>query len=341
MVIEVIGQVWSKIEAKDGKSLAMADVQRSQFLPLNDLERRGIITVSLRMKLADKGPGVEDISYNFLPRNVAQRPSMKDYEGAERGKCLRCAEQGLECCEFVVHTEIEGEDDDDEIMKLSEEVYRQRPLLLSLQARLDSAHPKFEAADICGNCGCGVMDHEVTPITPEESQVLDVARGLFYPFDLRLCIKQSYKDTACLGLERDGFTYGEVGLLSFLRLLDRVMSLQEDFKQNGLQAKSRGVFYDLGCGAGKALVLAALHRIGFDRCVGVELLPGLATAARVLAEQFNRQNSKAPVQIVEGDMEKAWPDGGLGQLAVTFAMILDASSRALMSPDVKDTLMCH
>ena len=29
--------------------------------------------------------------------------------------------------------------------------------------------------------------------------------------DLRLCIKQSYKDTACLGLERDGFTYGEAG----------------------------------------------------------------------------------------------------------------------------------
>lgn len=218
---------------------------------------------------------------------------MKDYEGAERGKCLRCAEQGLECCEFVVHTEIEGEDDDDELVNLSQEVYRQRPLLPSLQARLASAHPKLE----------------VTPITPEESQVLDVARGLFYPFDLRLCIKQSYKDTACLGLERDGFTYGEVGLLSFLRLLDRVMSLQEDFKQNGLQvnntqAKNRGVFYDLGCGAGKALVLAALHRIGFDRCVGVELLPGLATAARVLAEQFNRQNSKAPLQIVEGDMEK-------------------------------------
>lgn len=36
----------------------------------------------------------------------------------------------------------------------------------------------------------------------------------------------------------------------------------------------------------------------------MELLPGLATAARVLAEQFNRQNSKAPLQIVEGDMEK-------------------------------------
>ena len=29
--------------------------------------------------------------------------------------------------------------------------------------------------------------------------------------DLRVCIKQSYNDTACLVLERDGVTYGEAG----------------------------------------------------------------------------------------------------------------------------------
>jgi SAM-dependent methyltransferase len=39
------------------------------------------------------------------------------------------------------------------------------------------------------------------------------------------------------------------------------------------------VFYDLGCGSGKALLSAALSGIRFVKCVGVEVLPSLASAA--------------------------------------------------------------
>ena len=228
---------------------------------------------------------------------------MKDLDGAERGLCLHCKAEGLECCEFLVQTELEGEDDDDEVMNVPEEVYRHRPLLPSFQARLASSwNPVLETIGVCGNCGCAATEHEVTPIDAEEGRILDVARRLFHPFDLRLCIKQSYKDTVCLGLERDGFTYGEVGLLSFLRLLDHVKLIRE--KESGPEAGSTGVFYDLGCGVGKALVLAALKG-GFDRCIGVELLPGLAAAARVLSEHLCRESMEvAPVEIIEGDMEK-------------------------------------
>ena len=40
----------------------------------------------------------------------------------------------------------------------------------------------------------------------------------------------------------------------------------------------KGTFIDLGCGKGRALILA--HRAGFDELIGVEFSPALATAAR-------------------------------------------------------------
>ena len=50
------------------------------------------------------------------------------------------------------------------------------------------------------------------------------------------------------------------------------------------ECKTGGVFYDLGCGSGKAVVAAALTRTpAFDRCVGVELLPSLAACAQTAA----------------------------------------------------------
>jgi trans-aconitate methyltransferase len=55
------------------------------------------------------------------------------------------------------------------------------------------------------------------------------------------------------------------------------------------------VFYDLGCGTGKALLSAALSGIRFVKCVGVEVLPTLANAAqdRVNALVRNHQGGDA------------------------------------------------
>lgn len=51
--------------------------------------------------------------------------------------------------------------------------------------------------------------------------------------DLRLCIKQSYKDTVCLGLERDGFTYGEARVLEVYFWLAVITSAKEQLNNAG------------------------------------------------------------------------------------------------------------
>ncbi|CAJ1327453.1 unnamed protein product [Effrenium voratum] len=230
----------------------------------------------------------------------------------ERGRCLSCASHGTECCEFSCPPVEDDDEEDLKMMHLPEQAYRRSPLLPSLKKRLASWSRETPAAQAstCGACGCSVTDHEAMLVSSGEQRILEVCRRLFQPFvpdlsknELTLGIRQSVQDTACLGLGRVGFTYGEVSLLSFLRLLDRVACIQSG------HAVEPGAFYDLGCGVGKTLVLAALHGIGFHRCVGVELLPGLAAAARILCENFRAEGAAAVVEVVEDDMEQVPLEG--------------------------------
>ncbi|CAJ1386532.1 unnamed protein product [Effrenium voratum] len=221
----------------------------------------------------------------------------------ERGRCLSCASQGARCVPGLpCHPNCQ---EDLKMMHLPEQAYRRSPLLPSLKKRLASWSRETPAAQAstCGACGCSVTDHEAMLVSSGEQRILEVCRRLFQPFELTLGIRQSVQDTACLGLGRVGFTYGEVSLLSFLRLLDRVACIQSG------HAVEPGAFYDLGCGVGKTLVLAALHGIGFHRCVGVELLPGLAAAARILCENFRAEGAAAVVEVVEDDMEQVPLEG--------------------------------
>jgi precorrin-6B methylase 2 len=85
-------------------------------------------------------------------------------------------------------------------------------------------------------------------------------------------VKQLYNNSeayvlsrkACkkLGVKGNDFVYGEIEFLSFCAILQRVNPKQSD------------VFYDLGCGSGKAVLTAALC-FKFSKAVGVELLPEL------------------------------------------------------------------
>ena len=72
--------------------------------------------------------------------------------------------------------------------------------------------------------------------------------------------------------DEQGLTYGEITYLGFLEML----------KAAG--AADGQIFYDLGCGSGKALVAAALSDVRFLRCVGVELLPTVCACAREAVE---------------------------------------------------------
>ncbi|CAJ1327452.1 unnamed protein product [Effrenium voratum] len=168
----------------------------------------------------------------------------------ERGRCLSCASHGTECCEFSCPPVEDDDEEDLKMMHLPEQAYRRSPLLPSLKKRLASWSRETPAAQAstCGACGCSVTDHEAMLVSSGEQRILEVCRRLFQPFELTLGIRQSVQDTACLGLGRVGFTYGEVSLLSFLRLLDRVACIQSG------HAVEPGAFYDLGCGVGKAVV---------------------------------------------------------------------------------------
>lgn len=68
-------------------------------------------------------------------------------------------------------------------------------------------------------------------------------------------------------------TYGEITWDSFAALMA------------GLGQRATGTFYDLGCGAGKALVAAALLG-NFHTIIGLELMPGLASLAQAQVEKF-------------------------------------------------------
>jgi SAM-dependent methyltransferase len=76
-------------------------------------------------------------------------------------------------------------------------------------------------------------------------------------------------------------------------------SFRESIAALGIDAKEY-VFVDIGCGSGKALVLAAQH--AFRRIVGVELSPELAHAAKLNIERLRRRGTTLPpVEIVCAD----------------------------------------
>lgn len=77
----------------------------------------------------------------------------------------------------------------------------------------------------------------------------------------------SQQDRQQLKKQDDSFTYGEVDCLSFMSTLDKTQPQQGE------------IFFDLGSGAGKAVMTAALT---FDlaQSIGVELLPRLCELAK-------------------------------------------------------------
>lgn len=228
---------------------------------------------------------------------------MRDRNGIERGHCASCALVGNECAEFYFSTYEDEGTDDAESDSTSAEEYRHDPLLQFLKVRLqDPAQPvpALEIPSECRECGCAADAHEDVQVSAVEARCLEAARMLFAPLELHLCIRQSVQDTCRLGFTRDQFTYGEVGELSFLRLLDRAR--MHMVASTSFAAAGGRVFYDLGCGAGKAVVLAALHPIAFDRCVGVELLPGVAAMARALGQRWQAHD-----QAMSGAAGRALP----------------------------------
>ena len=56
-------------------------------------------------------------------------------------------------------------------------------------------------------------------------------------------------------------------------------------------------FYDLGCGAGKPLIVAALAYPELKVCKGVELLQGLADIAQAVATDVDKKCTEAGLKL--------------------------------------------
>ncbi len=79
-----------------------------------------------------------------------------------------------------------------------------------------------------------------------------------------------------LDLKDDHFVYGEIAYPTFAKMLDIAKPMPGD------------VFYDLGCGSGKSVFLAAML-YDFSKALGVELLKPLYDLAAAQIEKFEKQ----------------------------------------------------
>lgn len=87
-------------------------------------------------------------------------------------------------------------------------------------------------------------------------------------------MKISLDERARLDMNDASLTYGEILPGGFATLLEIV------------QPKVHEVFYDLGCGTGKAVFFSALL-FDWKKCVGIELLPALHECCLAIQEKFN------------------------------------------------------
>lgn len=115
----------------------------------------------------------------------------------------------------------------------------------------------------------------------------------------------SHKQRGEQKLKGSEFTYGEINFLHFLPVLNYAADCQDG---------SSLVFWDLGAGAGKVLIAAALAE-RFSRVCGVELLGGLCEAGQEACARFEKVaeeekwQNKTILEVVNGDMLKTdWSD---------------------------------
>ena len=113
--------------------------------------------------------------------------------------------------------------------------------------------------------------------------------------------------TLAIGHRNDAHIVGYAGVppSRFRAVLERWRSTLEG------SALAEFSFVDLGCGKGRALLLAS--QSSFFEAVGVELNPALATTAEHNAKVWSAAGrARCPIRVLAGDVtEFAWPAGPL------------------------------
>eukprot|EP00831_Metopus_contortus_P072023 TRINITY_DN65771_c0_g1_i1.p1 TRINITY_DN65771_c0_g1~~TRINITY_DN65771_c0_g1_i1.p1 ORF type:complete len:278 (-),score=51.58 TRINITY_DN65771_c0_g1_i1:3-836(-) len=113
-----------------------------------------------------------------------------------------------------------------------------------------------------------------------------------------LCALRISPDEERKQFEDPEFTYGEIKFEYFWELLRRVTKVEDK------------EFWDLGCGTGKALVVAAMSGL-FEKITGVEYLKWLAEIAQQAAKL-----SGADIKVMHGDLKKiSWQSADVVYIA--------------------------
>jgi len=111
-------------------------------------------------------------------------------------------------------------------------------------------------------------------------------KELISKFPTSRCRKISMQERNLLNLHSVNLEYNEIGFPALCEIFYNMIP----------RLPQGGTFYDLGCGAGKVVVAAALlHR--FDTVVGIELLPNLVTTSKELVRGI--QNSETKDSVME------------------------------------------
>ena len=162
-------------------------------------------------------------------------------------------------------------------------------------------------------CNLDIDHAECDLLTEESRRKYDVFTEIYKPICGQELSGTERKAKKLIGTE---FTYGEIELPYFLALLKLASN------------KQGGVFWDLGCGTGKALIAAALGYNKFSKICGVELLESLCQTAGKATEKYvkiaeakgieKKGELKNLFSVVQGDMTKTdWFDADLIYAAST------------------------
>lgn len=126
-------------------------------------------------------------------------------------------------------------------------------------------------------------------------------------------VEVARQDRKNLPHDSDAFVCGEIQFLPFFAILD------------SLKPKPGEMFYDLGSGAGKAVLTAGLC-FDFAKVKGIEILPGLSNLANTKLEEAKKYagedvvllNKLAVIQFVKDDfLDQNFSDGDIIFVAAT------------------------
>lgn len=95
-----------------------------------------------------------------------------------------------------------------------------------------------------------------------------------------------------LGLIASSLVYGEIEFQSLYCTLEKIR-LKYGIEHGVMQQAGKGVFYDLGSGAGKPCVAAACS-FGFQKCVGLECVQALVDISKEVAHVYRKHCPDGP-----------------------------------------------